>query len=88
MRRESSWDGNGAIWNPAAGHYYDYVRRCRDRTESQSQDLARKIAEAEIKTFINSHSVVDKCKRFDNIHIDHLEYFDSNYLCLAASANN
>jgi uncharacterized protein YecT (DUF1311 family) len=43
---------------------------------AQRQDSATKITEAEIKTVINSQSGVDECPRLDDIHIDHLEYFD------------
>lgn len=35
-----------------------------------------KITEAEIKGFINSKSDVDECESLDQIHIDHLEYYD------------
>lgn len=37
---------------------------------------ARKITEAEIKTAINHKSGVYECASLDQIHIDHLEYFD------------
>lgn len=42
----------------------------------QRPDSPAKITEAEIKTAINSQSGVDECERLDDIHIDHLEYFD------------
>jgi len=35
-----------------------------------------KITEAEIKRFINSQSDVDECESLDQIHLDHVEYFD------------
>jgi uncharacterized protein YecT (DUF1311 family) len=40
------------------------------------QDPAKKITESEIKTFINSYSGVDECQSLNEIHINHLEYFD------------
>jgi uncharacterized protein YecT (DUF1311 family) len=44
--------------------------------DAQQQDSATKITEAEIKIVINSQSGVNECERLDDIHIDHLEYFD------------
>src|SRR5262250_3278133 len=35
-----------------------------------------KITEAEIKSFINHQSDVDECESLDQIHVDHMEYFD------------
>jgi len=35
-----------------------------------------KIVEAEIKSFINSQAGVDECESLDQIHVDHVEYFD------------
>jgi len=35
-----------------------------------------KISEAEIKRFINRQSDVDECESLDQIHLDHVEYFD------------
>jgi uncharacterized protein YecT (DUF1311 family) len=43
---------------------------------AQTQEPAKKITEAEIKTFINSSAGVDECESLDQIHIDHLEYHD------------
>src|SRR5215470_2665616 len=40
------------------------------------QKPSGKITEAEIKSFINSQSDVDTCESLDQIHVDHMEYFD------------
>lgn len=40
------------------------------------QAAARKITADEVKVFINGHAGVDECESLDQIHIDHLEYFD------------
>src|SRR5215831_11010410 len=40
------------------------------------QSPSGKITEAEIQHFINSHADVDECESLDQIHIDHLEYYD------------
>src|SRR5262249_25713064 len=37
---------------------------------------SKKISEAEIKRFINRQSDVDECESLDQIHLDHVEYFD------------
>jgi len=42
----------------------------------QQHESPKKITEAEIKSAINSRSDVDKCEELDQIHIDHLEYYD------------
>ncbi|HKW65234.1 MAG TPA: lysozyme inhibitor LprI family protein [Candidatus Acidoferrum sp.] len=42
----------------------------------QRHEPVNKITEAEIKSFINSHAGVDECESLDQIHVDHLEYFD------------
>lgn len=40
------------------------------------QGPSKKITEHEIKVFINTRAGVDLCDSLDQIHIDHLEYFD------------
>lgn len=42
----------------------------------QTPEPAKKITEAEIKTFINSSAGVDECESLDQININHLEYYD------------
>lgn len=42
----------------------------------QTQESAKKITEAEIKSFINSQAGVDECESLDQIYVDHLEYYD------------
>jgi uncharacterized protein YecT (DUF1311 family) len=43
---------------------------------AQQPEPAKKITEAEIKSFINGGSDVNECESLDQIHIDHLEYYD------------
>ncbi len=43
---------------------------------AQAPEPAKKITEAEIKTFINSAAGVDECESLDQIYINHLEYYD------------
>lgn len=45
-------------------------------SNAPQQKPSGKISEAEIKSFINSQSDVDACESLDQIHIDHVEYFD------------
>src|SRR5689334_20948409 len=42
----------------------------------QTQESAKKITEAEIKSFINNQAGVDECESLDQILVDHLEYYD------------
>jgi len=43
---------------------------------SEGQEPAKKITKSEVKIFINSHAGVDECESLDEIHLDHIEYFD------------
>jgi len=42
----------------------------------QAPEPAKKITEAEIKTFINSSAGVDECESLDQIYINHFESYD------------
>src|SRR2546423_15412040 len=43
---------------------------------ARQAEPATQITEAEIKRAINARSDVDECDTLDQIHIDHLEYYD------------
>ena len=43
---------------------------------ARQAESAKQIAELEIKRAINNRSDVDECESLDQIHIDHLEYYD------------
>ena len=45
-------------------------------TVAAQQNSVKKISEHEIKALINNRSSVYECSSLDQIHIDHLEYFD------------
>jgi len=42
----------------------------------QTQESAKKITEAEIKSSVNNQAGADECESLDQIHVDHLEYYD------------
>lgn len=42
----------------------------------QQPEPAKKIAETEIKSAINSRSDVEECQSLDQIYVDHVEYHD------------
>jgi uncharacterized protein YecT (DUF1311 family) len=76
MRREHTWEGTMRFGIPLLGITTILFGGHGIVLNVQQLSPATKITEGEIKTAINSQSGEDECERLDDIHIDHLEYFD------------